>query len=147
MAVGILHKLIREGKFQTLWEVDSAGTWARGGQKVHPWTERILAESGIDISAQRSKEVTRELMEESDLVLTMEIGQAEALKLDYPDQAGKIAPLSALKQRSSDVADPVRGGEVEFRETYAVIEGYLLGSEEIINEWISTGNIQLQSTL
>jgi protein-tyrosine-phosphatase len=141
LAVGILRKLIQEGDFQGGWKAASAGIWTPGGQKAHPLTLRILTEAGIEMADHRSREITRQLADESDLLLTMEVNQAEALRVEYPDLAAKVAPLSQLKGRAVDIADPIGGKEADFLETANMIESYLKGSQDQMKKWIITGTI------
>ena len=129
LAEGILGKLTRKGDYQQTWQISSAGTWTEAGQRIHPRAQRILVEKGTDLGEHRSREVTGQLVAGADIILTMETGQAEALRLEFPAAAGKVYPLSVLKGKIRDVADPVGGSDADFRATYEIIEGYLKDSE------------------
>jgi protein-tyrosine phosphatase len=72
----------------------------------------ILRRNGIDISDHRSTMVKEDLLRKADLILTMEIGHAEALRLEFPDQAGKVFMLSEMTGKRFDIADPY-GGPIE----------------------------------
>ena len=134
LAEGVVKKLIQEGDFQEGWTTGSAGTWALEGRPAHPYTLALLKEAGIDLNGHRSREVTEKILAEADLVLTMEAGQAEALRAEFPEQAGKVYMLSELAGLRRDVEDPVGGTRGEFEQTAEVIEGYLRGSEAVMLE-------------
>jgi protein-tyrosine-phosphatase len=52
-------------------QVSSAGTKARPGQPVHPFTAAALAGSGLDVSGFTARRLSREDVEQADLVLAM----------------------------------------------------------------------------
>ena len=93
-------------------QVRSAGLLAMSGRRPSIHAERFLAERmGIDISAFRSKSVSRALKEigKVDLVLCFEQRQAAELVRRFPNLSGKIFVLSRLAdggERQSDIADP-----------------------------------------
>ena len=64
MAEGLVNRLVADE-----WEAVSAGTRPAG--YVHPLAVRVLAELGIDISAQRSKSVDEFRGADLDLVVTL----------------------------------------------------------------------------
>ena len=137
LAEGVVKVLVREGDFQEDWTTASAGTWASPGRKAHPHTLTLLKETEIDLSGHRSQEVTGEILAAADLVLTMEAGQAEALRTEFPDQRSKIHLLSELAGIQRDIPDPVGGTVEDFRQTFALIESFLKGREEKLRSWIS----------
>ena len=64
----------------TDWNVSSAGTWAEYGSRPSEFSGQLMAEEGFDISNHRSRIINEALLEESDLVLCMELGHVEALR-------------------------------------------------------------------
>jgi protein-tyrosine-phosphatase len=93
-------------------QVRSAGLLPMSGRRPSIHAERFLAERmGIDISAFRSKSVSRALAEigNVDLVLCFEQGQATELARRFPNLSGKIFVLSSLAhggEQQPDIADP-----------------------------------------
>ncbi len=70
----------------------------------------LMKESGIDISGHRSRQVTREMIKECDLIVVMELRQKEELIKNYPECASRIFLLSQWDPSNSeerDVADPI----------------------------------------
>ena len=91
------------------WQVRSAGTWAQNGQPASAYSVQILAEQGLDISNHASQIITEELLEETDLVLCMETGHAEALRAEFSAQAGKIYLLTEMVGHRYSISDPYGG--------------------------------------
>ena len=103
------------------WQVTSAGTWALAGQAASTYSREVLAEQGLNIGEHRSRRVDRELMEHSDLVLCMTRSQAEAIKIEFPDFAGRVHLLTSIAGPAYDVADPYGGPR----------EGYVMMAAEL----------------
>ena len=109
------HRLEQEGLKD--WEVESAGTWTMGGRAASRYAVQLMATRGLDLTAHRSRAVNRHIIEQADLVLTMTQGHAEALRLEFPDQAAKIYLLSEMGNgRRYDIDDPYGGSLVEYQD-------------------------------
>jgi protein-tyrosine-phosphatase len=106
MAEALLkQRLEREGL--TGWEVESAGTWTVDGAPASRYAIQVMAERGVDIATHRSRQLHRVLLEQADVVLVMTQGHAEALRLEFPDQADKVFLLSEMKEgQRYDIEDP-----------------------------------------
>ncbi len=87
------------------WRVLSCGTWAVNGKSVAPHVQPSLLAMGIDLGQHRARNVTVELLAESDLVLCMTRSQREALHTEFPRFAGRIYLLSEMLGKTYDVAD------------------------------------------
>lgn len=107
------------------WRVGSVGTWAMNGQPASRYGREIMREWGLDIDRHRSRRVTRDLLEESDLVLTMESNHKEALGVEFPELAGRIFLLTELVGRSDDIADPIGGTKSDYMDTARELESIL----------------------
>jgi protein-tyrosine-phosphatase len=81
-----------------------------------------MAGRGIDISDHRSHDLTAEDVEEADLILTMERGQAEAIRVELPQHAHKVHVLSQVAGRQYDIRDPAGGSLCEYRQCDNEIE-------------------------
>ncbi|MBN2047793.1 MAG: hypothetical protein JW750_08135 [Anaerolineaceae bacterium] len=90
------------------WRVMSAGTWGNDGEPICPQVTRLLAKRGIDASAHRALIITEPLLSRSDLVLTMEKGQAEALRVEFPAQQSKIFSIGSFLENDLEIKDPVK---------------------------------------
>jgi protein-tyrosine-phosphatase len=104
------------------WRIESAGVWAQEGQAAAANTQLIVKNKGIDLSGHLSQPVTRQLVEQFNLVLAMERGQKEALRAAFPDLATRVILVSELVGERFDIVDPIGGPMVEFEETARELE-------------------------
>ena len=77
---------------KTSVQVQSAGIFAMEGQPASAEVQLVLAQHGIPHKHQ-SQQVNQQLIEETDLVLTMTQGHRDLLKQQYLDYEGKIYTL------------------------------------------------------
>jgi arsenate reductase len=66
------------------WKAESAGT--NPDRSVHPYTEKLMKEAGVNISRQKPKSLTRELLEKADKIITMGCG-VDVIPADYRTKA------------------------------------------------------------
>ncbi|MEW6725952.1 MAG: low molecular weight protein arginine phosphatase [Bacillota bacterium] len=104
MAEGIARHLLGDDREI---RVLSAGVHALPNVPATPEAVEALAEEGIDISGHRAALLTRELVEEADLVLTMTAGHRRLVREAAPDQAGKVFTLAEYAGAGGDVSDPL----------------------------------------
>lgn len=97
------------------WSVSSAGTWAEDGHAADSRTQAVADEWDLDLSRHRARRVDGPMLADADLVLCMERGQLEALRLEWPAQAATLRLFSELGGLRYDVLDPVRGDLTDFR--------------------------------
>src|SRR5687767_3976383 len=69
--------------------VFSAGVGAINGQPPSPHAIRALQELGLDISLQRSRMLTAELVQQADYIFGMTHGHVDAITMLYPQAAEK----------------------------------------------------------
>ena len=110
MAEGLLrHAMKGKGEFRVV----SAGVGAIDGQPPSPHAVRALKELQIDISRQRSRMLTGELVRQSDYIFGMTHGHVDAITLLYPQAADKTFVLrefdDTLETFEKDIADPIGG--------------------------------------
>lgn len=118
MAEGLLRSLHGEQ-----WEAFSAGTEPRG---VHPYAVTVMAEIGIDISANQSKHVDSLLGKSFDLVVTV---------CDNANETCPIFPGGTKRQHRSFPDPSSAPGTPEER-----LDAFRLIRDEI-KEWIKTDAI------
>ncbi len=121
MAAGIARELlaeraglsIRQLRSKKGVKVISAGLWAGSGRRATPEAVRAAASLGADIANHRTRKVTGELINSSDLVFCMtQYHVGEVCRL-APAEAGKVRRLDA----GADISDPVSGGADVYRRT------------------------------
>lgn len=108
------------------WQVESAGTWTTPGQPAAPEARQVLSEKGIDLSSHRSREVSELLLNQFNLTLTMELGQKDALQLEFPFYKNQIYLLSEMTGVLLDLPDPSGGTPDQFRATASQIESLIV---------------------
>lgn len=91
------------------WRIESAGTWALDGEMASTNSRQVMAEQGLDISHHRARTVTAEMLQNFDLILTMEAGQKEALQVEFPSLAKRVFLLGEMEGTLEQVEDPYGG--------------------------------------
>ena len=114
------------------WCIESAGTWAMDGQQAVTRAQLVLQEIGLDVSEHRSRTVTSDMLLSFNLILTMERGHKEALRIEFPEVARRVYMLSEMIHAMYDIQDPVGGSLADFRETLHEIENILTREFELI---------------
>ena len=110
MAEGIFRQAVQgHGPYRVL----SAGVGAVDGQPPTPHAVRALQDLGIDISGQRSRLLTAELVDEADYIFGMTHGHVDAVTLLYPQAAEKAFLLlefdETLDVFEKEISDPIGG--------------------------------------
>ena len=110
MAEGFFRELTKEcGGFEAL----SAGIGAMTGQSPSAHGVEAMAEKGIDITAQRSCQLTAEMVAGADLIFGMTRGHIEGVLLFFPQAADKTFLVrdfvEELPPGQKDIADPIGG--------------------------------------
>ena len=84
----------------------SAGT--RPGDRIHPEVIQVMREDGIDLSGRTPQQLTGELAEWADVVVTMGCGDEcpyipgkRYLDWDLPDPKGR--PIREVRQTAADI--------------------------------------------
>ncbi len=108
MAEGLFrHAVQGRGDFQVL----SAGLGAVDGQPPTPHSVQAMKEVGLDISRQRSRALTAELVRSADLILGMTHSHTDTVGLLYPHAAEKTFLLrefdETLEPYEKDISDPI----------------------------------------
>lgn len=105
-AAFFLKKLGVDG-FADSWIVESAGTWTIPGRHIPADFIQAAREFGVELRNHRTRQVHRELLETHDLIVVMEKGHREALRIEFPALQNRIHLLSELAdQLEYDVPDP-----------------------------------------
>jgi protein-tyrosine phosphatase len=137
VATGLLQdRLQRRGL--TDWQVASAGTWAIVPRGASRHSVEVMQRNGFDITGHRARMVDHALIAGADLVLCMEIGHAEALRAEFPDQAHKVFLLSEMIDQTFSVSDPYGGPYAEYELMYEGLEDLIDSGLDRIVELAST---------
>lgn len=117
MAEGLFRHVVRSrGGF----EVFSAGVGALEGMPPSEHAVRALAQLGINISRQRSRSLSADLVSKADYIFGMTHSHVDAIQLLYPKAAEKTFLLrefdETLDPFEKDISDPI-GGPLEVYES------------------------------
>lgn len=100
--------LSKDHEQHQVWDISSAGTWTKDGLPAMQNAIEKATLLGLDIAAHRSRVVTADLLENTDLIIVMEEGQKEALQNEFVQDAGKIFLLSEVTVGLAyNIPDPV----------------------------------------
>jgi glycine hydroxymethyltransferase len=95
------------------FRVLSAGVGAVDGLPPSEYAVRALRELGIDISKQRSRMLTADVVNEADYIFGMTHSHVDAITLLYPQAAEKTFLLrefdETLESYENDISDPIGG--------------------------------------
>jgi protein-tyrosine-phosphatase len=104
----------------------SAGVGAIDGQVPSSHAIQVLQELGIDISRQRSRMLTGELVNQADFIFGMTHGHVDAINLLYPHASEKTFLLREFDETldvfEKDISDPIGGSYDVYRECRDQIE-------------------------
>ncbi|MBM3834734.1 MAG: ribose 5-phosphate isomerase B [Verrucomicrobia bacterium] len=110
MAEGLLRHALRD---RGDYRVVSAGVGAVEGQAPSPHAVRALKDLGVDISQQRSRSLTPELVQEADYIFGMTHAHVDTITLLYSQAAEKTFLLREFDETldvfEKDISDPIGG--------------------------------------
>jgi len=123
MAEGLLrHAVAGRGDYRVL----SAGLGAMNGQPPSTHSVTAMSEIGIDISRQRSRMLTAELVQRADFIFGMTHSHVDTLQLMYPKAAEKTFLVrefdDGLEPYEKDISDPIGGSLAVYRACREQIE-------------------------
>jgi glycine hydroxymethyltransferase len=118
MAEGIARELTRD---DPAIQVQSAGIGAASGQTPSTHSVHVMDELDIDISRLRSKPITRDIVDQSDIILVMTYGHLDSMLMLYPQAAEKTFLIREFEENlpldEREVDDPIGQSEAVYRRT------------------------------
>jgi len=134
MAAALFGQLLAEcNQHHQQWRIESAGTWAKPNKPPQIHAQVVMKRRNLDITQHRSRSVSRELLQQFRLILTMEKGHKEALQVEFPEVAGRVFLLSEMTGVEKNIADPIGGLPDTYEKTASSIEEMLRsGCQRII---------------
>lgn len=126
MAQGVFEKSVRDAGLASRFVIDSAGTAAwHIGKPPDPRAVAAAGRRGIDIAAQRARQVTPADFGHFDLILAMDASNHTSLtEIAPPDAARKVRLFldSAGGSEPRQVPDPYYGGDDGFDDVLDLLE-------------------------
>ena len=140
LAAALLQRALTDRGIEGM-DVSSAGTGAWDGAPVSEGAYLVGLERGLDLSAHRARLLTRELIEDADLVLTM--ARHHRARVDELGGEGRVFVLGEYAGREGDeaeVSDPF-GGDLEvYRDTCVELEALIEAAVQRIVKELASGN-------
>lgn len=107
-------------------EVKSAATFFRNDKA--PAMENaviVMSEHGIDISSHRAQSINIDLIDWSDLILTMTATHKQYIDTNFANAGDKVYLLTEYVGEKGDIFDPVLSGIEVYRECVVQLEDLL----------------------
>jgi protein-tyrosine-phosphatase len=125
MAEALLVRALKEAGLSGI-EVESAGIGASDGAPASEGAYLVLLEQGVDLSGHRARLLTKSLVDEADLILTMSrthLGRVR--ELGGGARAHLLGEYAGKEGEGAEVRDPY-GSELDgYRETYRELLGMM----------------------
>ena len=122
LAEALLLRTLKERDIEGV-HVTSAGTGAWDGAPASEGAYLVGLERGLDLSAHRARLLTRELVDEADLILTM--ARHHRARVDELGGEGRVFVLgeyAGLEGDPAEVSDPFGGDLDVYRRTCVELE-------------------------
>lgn len=101
-------------------KVSSAGVGALVGHPADPNAVALMTERGLDLSGHEARQITPELITQSDLILVLESGHKRVIDSNEPAARGKVHRLG--EWQNQDIPDPYRKPRAAFEEALVLID-------------------------
>lgn len=116
MAEGILKDIAREKNLNI--EVESAGIFAMDGDTAAENAISALRQYLIDISDHKSQRISRDLVDDADLILVMSKSHRDSLVMNFPHIEDKVFLLNKYAfNEDRDIIDPYGGDLAIYEKT------------------------------
>ena len=130
MAEALLKHIIEnhDESMEQKLNVVSAGVSARDGDRANPNAIRTMQEMGIDLVGHSASQLTEELIDRADLILTMTQSHRDMVMIMNPRARDKTYTLieyindDSLKIENIDILDPFGGSMDVYRRSAAEIK-------------------------
>lgn len=117
MAEGLLTDMLKNISKDSEITVQSAGIFAMPNQTASENALVAMKNQSIDLSYHKSKQLTIDMIQESDLVLTMTNGHKQSILQSLPEASEKVYTLKEYVGLGGDIQDPFGGSLVVYEES------------------------------
>lgn len=100
--------------------VSSAGLGALVGEPAHPHAIELMELRGLDLEGHVARQLSEKILNENEMVLTMEEAHTEWITDQWPQARGRVFRWGHWD--NFDVPDPFRRGEQAFLDALALID-------------------------
>lgn len=117
-----MAEAILKHKANSQYEVKSAGVYAQAGSPTSRYSVEVLTKQSIPIN-HKSTQLNHELIDWSDLILTMTTSHKALVQQQYPKAVDKVFSLKEFAlDTPSDISDPFGGTLEDYNEIYKEID-------------------------
>ena len=138
LAEGIAKKLVAQSDLKNT-EVSSSGSSTLDGLPASPLAVSVADQHSVDLSSHRSRFLTRAVVGEADLIITMAEKHRETIGIIEPGALAYTYLLTDLcGDEDGDIPDPIGMGKEEYENTYRLIErclGAFVGDIKDFDGW------------
>ncbi|WP_065260729.1 MULTISPECIES: low molecular weight protein-tyrosine-phosphatase [Pseudomonas] len=113
--------LLRKALTPSSITVSSAGLAARVGESMEATARRVIEERGHSADGFKARQLTSDIVNESDLILVMEKQHVNQVLKIASHARGKVFLLGKW-QSEREIEDPYRQGQAAFIHAHALIE-------------------------
>jgi protein-tyrosine-phosphatase len=146
MAMVLFQRHLAQRHMASGWHVESGGTWTHEGAPAARQVQAVMRTWGLDLSTHRSRCVRQEWLTSFDLILTMERGHQEALRIEFLGIDERTYLLSEMAGAAYDIPDPINGSLTEVRDVAREIDLLLQqGFDQIVERAQLTARFPLLS--
>ena len=128
MAEGLLKALLQKKGLESIL-VSSAGTWGLIGEPAAPYAIEVCWENGVDITGHVARILTKRIVKDSDLVVTMEFSHLERVLELSPESEDRVKMLSQFGSKDKvfyeSIDDPYGRARREYEKCFAIIQGHI----------------------
>lgn len=118
MAEALFKDKVQEHQLDV--NVSSAGLGALVNYPADKMAIQLMNQKQIDISNHRARQLTKEIVAENELIITMTQQQKQELENRFPQSLGRVFRIA--EQEGFDVVDPFKRPEIIFQQSLAQIE-------------------------
>jgi protein-tyrosine phosphatase len=134
IAAACLLKQIEGETLDQKWRVESAGTWAENGLSAPGIALQVAASLGLDgLESHLTRQVEGDLLDQFDLVIVMEMGHKEAIRIEFPSASQRLYLLSEIVDGIPyDIPDPAHSGVDPVDVGYEIYKMIAQGKDKIL---------------
>lgn len=138
MAEGIFRDIIKSKGLQDEIDIESAGVFAASGQPASSQAIEAMKRQSIDIANHKSRQITREMIDKADLILTMTSNHKRAIISMDSKAISKTFTLTEYayedKTKHGDISDPYGSPVEEYEKSLVEIKNALINVIEKLNK-------------
>ncbi len=138
MAEGLFRDMVKNRGLQDELNIESAGVFAASGQPASPQAIEAMKRQSIDINNHKSRQLTKQMIEKADLILTMTNNHKRAIISMDSEAVGKTFTLNEYahenKSKHRDIMDPYGFPVEEYEKSLIEIKNALINVIEKLTE-------------